>query len=319
MRIVFFGTPAFAAEILLDLLQKDVSVVAVVTMPDKPQGRSYALKASPVKDALLRANPSIPLFQPETLNDPIFLKTITELQADVFVVAAFGQIFKESFLELPKFGCINIHTSLLPKYRGAAPIQRAIIDGNIETGVTIMYMVKKLDAGDILLQKKVAISSDMTAGELERKLCSASKDALDTVLKQIEQGTVKPIPQDPELVTYAKKVEKEDGLLNWDAHFKAVYNRYRGVTPKPGAWCWINIRGHAKRLKIHKMKPLEVAHKENPGKLIDMQNGLVVACHKGALILEEIQLEGKKSMAGEEFLRGYSLKDISFCTTPVLD
>ncbi len=303
LRIVYFGTPWISSSILQFLFDKQVNIIAVVTKPDKPAGRSKQLQSSPVKDLCLKKYPSLPLLQPPKASDPLFADAfLRPLQADLFIVVAYGEIFKENLLHMPPLGCINVHASLLPKYRGAAPIARSIMAGEKESGVTIMSMAPQLDTGEILATEKIPIPPDMTAGELTVALAAAGKEALYRVLQSFSQGKVKGISQDPSLVTYAPKVTTEDGRLEWKKPVDEVYNIFRGVTPKPGAWCEVEIRGVKKRLLVKKARPVD--YQGVFGSVLDVP-GLVVACSKGALSLLEVQLEGKGAMEASPFLRGF--------------
>jgi methionyl-tRNA formyltransferase len=309
MRIVFFGTPLFAKTILEYLLKQDCEIVAVVTRPDKAKGRSSELVFSPVKTFALEHQ--IPLFQPPKASDPSFVPLLKELNADFFVVAAYAEILKESVLQLPKMGCINVHGSILPKYRGAAPVQRAIIAGETESGVTIMKMAAQLDAGDILAIRKTSIPATMSAGELMEVLANLGKEALWEVLLALTKGTAKAIPQDVSQASYAKKLLPQEGEIDWNRPAESNHNQIRGFTPNPGAWCWVVIKGEKKRLLIKKALP----HPSSgiPGEILpSLKTELIIACQTGSLSLLEVQLEGKKQMSAAEFLRGISKEKINF-------
>lgn len=305
MRIVFFGTPKFAADILNYLLAQKAEIAAVITRPDKPKGRSKELKFSPVKElALLH---SLPVYQPQKASDPEFVSFLKTVNADLFVVAAYAEILKANVLEVPRLFCINVHGSILPKYRGAAPVQRAVMAGDKESGLTIMKMAVELDAGAILSVAKTPISEDMTAGELMDKLAELGSHALWDIIKKLEMGKIQETLQDPTLVTYAKKLKPEDGEITWDRSAEEVYNHIRGVTPKPGAWVWIWVKGEKKRLLIRKARKESSLH-GNPGTIVSQSpKELVIGCQTGSIRLLEIQLEGKKEMPSEVFLRGVSL------------
>lgn len=320
MRIVFFGTPQFAANILQTLIEKSVSqaiqIVGIVTRSDKPKGRSSDLIAPPVKQIALAHLPEVPLFQPVKASDPEFIKKLGELQADLFVVVAYGQILRQSVLDLPSKGCINVHASLLPKYRGAAPIQRAIMEGERETGITIMQMSLGMDEGDILRQVTMPIAPNMNYQELQDALCELSKNILLETLDAISRGAICPLPQDSSLATYAPKVELVDTQVDFHKTALELHNLVRGVTPSPGAWCMIRIRGIPKKLKIISTRPISETSGnglDEPGKILEFsKKGLIVACGNGALQLLEVQLEGKKVVSSADFSCGYSLPDISF-------
>lgn len=305
MKIVFFGTPHFAAKTLEILLENQIHVLAVVTRQDKPQGRSKIPVASPVKKLALENY--LPVHQPEKASDPSFAPILQSYQADLFIVVAYGEIMKQDLLDMPKIGCINVHASLLPKYRGAAPIQRAIMNGENETGITIMHMVKKMDAGDIILQKKVTIGHETTAGDLTETLMETGSECLLKVLADFAKGKETRIPQNEEEATYAPKLELEDCQIDWNLPAEQIHNLVRGANPNPGAWCFVNVRGEQKRLKIHKT----LTHESLQGG-IDAPNKLIVACGQGSLELLEVQLEGKKRMSGQEFAKGVSKIDFKF-------
>lgn len=314
MQIVYFGTPQFAATVLQYLIDHQVKVAAVITKPDRPKGRSGDPVPTPVKLVAQAQNPPIPVYQPELVSAPEFADTLRAYPADLFVVVAYGEIIKQHILDMPSKGCINVHASLLPKYRGAAPIQRSIIDGENETGVTIMYMVKKMDAGDIIKTVKVPIGPNTTYGELEKMLCDAGSQALLEVIRQFEQGTVQRAEQDHSKATLAPKIELEDCEIKWTLPAKTIHNLVRGVNPHPGAWCFVKIRNQEKRLKILSTRVIE-DRSGLPGTLLSFgKEGLVVACGEGALQILELQLEGKKAMPAEELMRGLPKEQMTFNT-----
>ncbi|MBI2743870.1 MAG: methionyl-tRNA formyltransferase [Chlamydiales bacterium] len=304
MRIVFLGTSSFAASVLEYLFQEKISVVAVVTRPDRPFGRSQRVSSPPVKECVQRLKPEIPLFQPEKASTPEFAEILAAFQADLFVVVAYGEILKKNILDLPKMGAINIHTSLLPKYRGAAPMQRCLMDGCAETGVSIMEMVLQMDAGDLIEVVKLPIPEEMTHGELEKKLCDLARPALTKVIEDFEKGRVKKTPQDPSLVTFAPKITPEEEQIHWNLPAKKIHNLVRALSPFPGAWCFVKIGEEKKRLKIKRAR-LITEKSGQPGELLSSgKEGLIVACGEQALHLLEVQLEGKKLLSSQEFLRG---------------
>lgn len=305
MKIIFFGTPPFAATTLSYLLDHGVNVVAVVTKPDRPKGRSGAPVSTPVKTIAHEKIPNIPVYQPEMASAPEFADTLRHYQADLFVVVAYGEIVRQHLLDMPRLGCINVHASLLPKYRGAAPIQRSIIEGEKITGVTIMHLVRKMDAGDIIKVVKTEIGPEMTAGELEQQLCGLGSQALLEVIHDLEKGIDVRIPQDHSQATHAAKIELEDCEIHWEWPADKIHNLVRGVNPEPGAWCTVTVRGEKKRLKIFKTKVVEEAH-GLPGTLLFLdQTGPLIACGEQGLRLLEVQLEGKKLMKAADLLRGY--------------
>ncbi len=300
MKFIYFGTPDFAARILGDLIDHGFLPQAVVTNPDRPKGRTGVLQPTSVKQLLLDKKIDIPIYQPEKASSEEFRQTLEQYQADLFVIVAYGEIIKQHVLDMPKYGCINVHASLLPKYRGAAPIQRAIMEGEKETGVSIMYLVKKMDAGDVILQKSLPIDETDTAGEVELKLADLGSKALLELLPKFEKGEVKAVAQEESKVTFAPKLHHEDGEIFWNVPVKTAFDRIRGVTPRPGAWCWVWVRGEKKRLKI--LKACKVEH----------GSGLFMRALDGAIELLEVQLEGKKAIQASEFIRGFQLENISF-------
>lgn len=308
LRVVFFGTPEIAAIILEELAKKDVDILAVVTRPDREAGRSLKLKEPPVK--ILASKLELPLYQPEKASSSEFLETLRAMKADLFIVAAYSEIFKENFLLLPRLGCINVHPSLLPKYRGAAPIERAIMAGEKETGVTIMAMNPRIDAGNILAVGKIAIDDEMTGGELTLKLAHLGSEMLSKVILAIERGNCPSIAQNDQEATPAPKLTREEEKIDWHKSAEALHHLIRALSPKPGAFAQITIKGNSKRLLIKKAKYEPLL--EGPiGKILSI-DGLVVGTSKGALRLLEVQLEGKKAMAISDFLRGYSKDEIFF-------
>lgn len=301
VKIVFFGTPFFAAEILRYLLENHVPIVAIVTQPDRPKGRSLQLSPSPVKLVTQEFAPTIPIFQPEKASQEPFLKDLAALKADLFVVAAFGQILPQKLLDIPPLGSINVHPSLLPKYRGATPIQSSLLDGAKGTGVSIQKMVLKMDAGDVISTVKMDIPASMTFGELEKKLCDLSKPLLLSIIHSYEKGIPPGTPQDPNLATYCTKIELEQGEIDWNRPAQELHNLIRAFSPRPGAWCWVHSNHDKKRLKILRSETL--TKDGNPGEWISLPDA-IVACGQGALKLLEVQLEGKKAMSGPDWLRG---------------
>lgn len=303
MKIVFFGTPSFSAVVLEALIEAGHHIVGVISKPDKPKGRDLKLVPTPVKALIAEKYPHVPLWQPEKVSDPSFAPILQTLGADLFVVVAYGEILREHILHMPPSGCINVHTSLLPLLRGAAPIQRAIIEGHAETGVTIMYLVKKMDAGDVISQTTIPIGDDMTFGDLEQEILQRGIGDLLKVLQAFEKGAVKGEPQDHAKATLAPKVELEECEINWNRPAQELHNLVRGVNPYPGAWCWVHVKGEKKRLKIFKTATHPLSG--SPGSIITWgKSGLIVGCQEGALELKEVQLEGKKRMTAEELMRG---------------
>lgn len=270
--------------------------MACVTKPDKKRGRSQKVSPTAVKE--IAEQYAIPVYQPLKARDPEFIKILKSLNPSLFVVAAYSEIFNEELLNLPPLKCINVHASLLPKYRGAAPIERSLIAGEKESGVTIMKMVKELDAGDMLEVAKTPISETMTSGELYETLSHIGAKALLHVLNHID--SIKPVPQDASKATFAPKIVPEEGKIDWTKKAETLHNLIRGLTPKPGAYTFIAPQN--KRLIIKKTS-IEKSLQGEPGTILN-QSGLVIACGEGALRILEVQLEGKNTMRIEDFLRG---------------
>lgn len=288
------------------LADKDVTVAGIVTQPDRPKGRSNKLQPSPVKQVAEVHFPKAQILQPEKASNEEFLSELRSLQADLFVVVAFGQILPQKLLSIPPKGCINIHTSLLPKLRGAAPIQRAIMLGEKQTGVAIQKMVYELDAGDVIATAKVQISSEMSCDELQTDLCELAKPLLVKVLEDYSRGIPEAIPQDHSCASYAAKIGPEDREINWNDSSVTIHNQIRGLAPKPGAWTWLE-KPH-KRMKILKAQKIE-GSEGFPGEILSTKG--VVACGKGAIQIISVQPEGKKAMTWDDWFRG-SLKQAQF-------
>lgn len=303
MKIVFMGTPDFAVGALEALVEAGHEVAAVVTQPDKPKGRGKEMQQTPVKECALRHN--IPVFQPVKIKTPEAVEVLRSYGADLFVVAAFGQILSKEILEMPKYGCVNIHASLLPKYRGAAPIQWAILDGEKETGVTIMQMNEGLDTGDMLTKVIVPIEDTETGESLFDKLALAGAKLLIETLPQIEAGTLKPQPQEDALSTYAKMIKKEMGLIDWKKEAVVLERLVRGMNSWPSAYTHFN----GKTLKVWEATVEESEGKEEPGTVVEVtKDSIKVKTGQDLLVLKQIQLEGKKRMDTAAFLLGYKVE-----------
>ena len=303
MKIIFMGTPDFALPALEAIKKSGQQLMAVVTRPDKPKGRGKQVLPPPVKIWALERE--IPVYQPESVRkDPGFISEIKNLSPDLIITAAYGQILPKGFLDIPSLGCINVHASLLPEYRGASPIQQVIMDGRETTGITIMYMDVGMDTGDIVLQKELAIHPDENAGELHDRLAVAGGQALEDGIALFVQGKVKGIPQDHDKATYCRKIEKSMGEIPWEESAIRIKNRIRGLTPWPGCFTFL----HGSRLKVWKGSLWEyfTGTRHSPGTVLkaDRENGLIVSCGEGALRLEEVQGQGSRSMSDLEFLRG---------------
>lgn len=304
MNIIFFGTPSFAAHILKSLLEKSVNIVAVVSKPDKAQGRSSKLVPTAVKEVALEY--SIPLYQPEKASNEEFAQILSSLNPDLFVVVAYGEIIKQFLLDIPKKGAINVHGSLLPKYRGAAPIQRAIINGEKETGISIIYLIKKMDAGDILETIKTDIGENETYGELSERLAELGTKVLLKTIDAIENERIHRTVQDESLVTMAPKIEIEECQINWNQNAQQIHNLIRGVNPNPCAWCKVKIGDDERRLKIFSTQ-LITNHQLPLGDFILTKEGVIVGCNNSSLLLKDVQLEGKKRMSSSELFRGINI------------
>ncbi len=300
MKIVFMGTPDFAAMALEKLVSAGHEITLVVTQPDKEKGRGKQVQKSDVK--LVAEKYDIPVFQPVKIKTEESVEILRGYEADIFVVAAFGQILSKEILDMPKYGCVNIHASLLPRLRGAAPIQWSIIDGDEKTGVTIQQMDVGLDTGDILAVKEVEIASDETGGSLFDKLAIAGADLIVETLPLIEAGKITPVPQDESLSTYAKKLSKDMGLIDWNMPAVAIERLIRGCSPWPSSYS--NIGG--KSLKIWKAAVSDT--KATPGEVSEVtKESITIGCGEGSLVVEELQLEGKKRMSVHDFLLGYHI------------
>jgi methionyl-tRNA formyltransferase len=299
MRIVFFGTPSFAIPSLKGLLQSEHEIMAVVTRPDKRKGRHRILTAPPVKELAL--SKGIHILQPDNIRDPLFLEELSGTNPDLIVVVAYGKILPRQILKLPLYGCINVHASLLPKYRGAAPIQWSLISGEKKTGVTTMLMDEGLDTGDILMQQETDITDDDTAETMGEKLSKLGASLLLETIKQLHAGTIQPVPQ-AGTPTFAPSLKKEDGRIDWTNGAVEIRNFVRGTYPWPGAYCTLN----SERIKIIRVKALEGAG--SVGKVERTGNELVVGTGKGFISIIDLQPEGKKIMKAGDFMQGRRLK-----------
>lgn len=305
MRTVFMGTPDFAVGTLKALLASKHEVLAVVTQPDKPKGRGKAMQFTPVKTVAAEAG--VPVYQPLRVREETFIAQLKELNPDVIVVVAFGQIIPKSILEMPKYGCVNVHGSLLPKYRGAAPIQWAVIDGETASGVTTMKMDAGLDTGDMLLKREIVLDKEETGGSLFDKLSAVGAELLIETLDALEAGTVTPEKQPEESPTpYAAMLTKQMGQIDWEKPAAVIERLIRGLNPWPSAYTHLG----EKTLKIWR------AHVEmgtnmdaQPGKIMIVgKQQMAVQTGEGLLFIDELQLEGKKRMETDAFLRGFAVE-----------
>ena len=305
MRIIFMGTPDFAVPSLRALCETGEDVVAVITQPDKPRGRGYVLTPTPVKAYALERG--IPVYQPETLRGGAFDDTLRTLAPDLIIVVAYGKILPLSVLSCPPLGCINVHGSLLPALRGAAPMQRAIMDGHPVTGVTTMYMAEGLDTGDMLLREEIEILTDDNFETIHDKLAEVGARTLLATLEALRDGTLVATPQDNGAATYAAKIEKEDRLLDFSRDAEAVHNLIRGLSPIPLAFT------HTPDGKLLKVPAARVARPAAdgslaaPGTVLSLEGGIEVACDRGSVLLTTVTPEGKSRMSAADYVRGRKL------------
>ena len=310
MRIVFMGTPDFAVPCLDALLSAGHVIAGVITQPDRPKGRGHKLAPPPVK--VLALEKGLPVFQPERIKHPEFVATLKELAPEMIVVVAFGQLLSKDILTLPAYGCVNVHASLLPEYRGAAPIHWAVINGETETGVTIMYMDEGLDTGDMIMPARIPIDEDDTTGIVHDKLSALGARLLAEAVEKIADGTAGRVPQDDSQSSYAPLLTKEVELIPWEKSARDVRNLIRGLNPWPGSYTYFN----GKVLKIWTAgKWAEGAG--NPGQVVAApgqvtavlpKSGFVVQTGAGRIIITEVQLQGNRRMAAADFIHGHGIK-----------
>lgn len=318
MALIFFGTPQFAVPSLKALIDEEEDIALVVTQPDKVKGRGHILSAPPVKELALAHN--IKVLQPAKIRAENFYSELRSIAPEFIIVVAYGKILPEEILNMPKFGCINVHASLLPKYRGAAPIQWALINGERVTGVTTMLMDKGLDTGDILLKSELEIKADDNAETLFEKLSELGAKTLIETINGMREGKIKPIPQTGE-ASYAPPLKKEDGKIDWNRSAEELFNFVRGMYPWPSAFCYFNderikiieVRRQSERpsAKTHIGKQEDIGLKEAaPGRVVKASDGeLIVETGKGFLLIEELQPEGKRVMSAKAFLAGRKLEE----------
>ncbi len=299
MKIVFFGTPEFAVAPLKALLDDGREIIAVVTQPDRKSGRGRKVHACPVKEEALKAG--IRVFQPENVRDPAFIHELKALCPSVIVTVAYGQILPSDIIHLPESGCINIHASLLPKYRGASPINRAVIDGEKTTGITTMLMDEGMDTGPVLFQEKIEITPDDTAGSLSDRLSWTGAQLIIKTLDEMEKGNARPVPQTGE-ASYAPIMKKTDGLIDWTKSAYELSDFIRGMTPWPGAYAFLE----GERIKIMRVDTLDEAGEAGRVERVS-KDELVIGAGTGSISVQEIQPSGKKAMAVRAFLQGKKL------------
>lgn len=303
MKMVFFGTPRVAIPSLERLISsKEIKLVTVVTHPDRPKGRGRKLSAPPIKE--FATSRGIRVIQPEKVSVKETCSILEALEPDLFVVVSFGEILSSQVLSIPKIGSVNLHFSLLPKYRGAAPIAWAIMNGEEVTGVTVFWISEKMDSGDIILQKEERIYPEDTRGSLEERLSYIGADLLLEALLMIKNGTTPRIPQDNTQATYAPKLKKEDGVIDWNLPARVLHNRVRGLSPWPGCYTFLD----GKRLFLWKTE-VKDGGQMVPGMVVDVRDRIGVGTGKGVLWIEELQLEGKKRMNAREFLNGCKIDE----------
>ncbi|MEF7437026.1 methionyl-tRNA formyltransferase [Paenibacillus lautus] len=306
MNIVFMGTPAFAVPSLEMLIAEGYTIAAVVTQPDRPQGRKKVLTPTPVKEAALRHG--IPVLQPQRLRNPEAVAELAEYKPDLIVTAAYGQILPKSVLDMPALGCLNVHGSLLPAYRGGAPIQRSIINGESVTGITLMYMAEGLDTGDMIARTEVPIEDDDTAGTMFEKLSQAGAELLRRELPRLVKGKVEAEPQDDSKATYAPNLTRDDEKIDWSRTSREIYDQIRGLVPYSGGFTLWN----GEVFKVWAAAKPDSAQKPSgdaqPGTVLELQEkGIVVKTGDGTLTLLTVQPSGKKAMDAAQFVRGTSL------------
>ncbi len=305
MRILMMGTPDFAVPTLHALMTTSHTVVGVVTQQDKPKGRGHHLVPTPLKEAALSYQ--LPVFQPKTLKDDGFMSLLKELAPDLIVVTAYGKILPKAVLDFPQYGCVNVHASLLPKYRGAGPIQWAIINGETETGITTMQMGEGLDTGDILLQESVPITDETTADVLFDRLAELGGVLLLETIEALEKKTITPIPQDEDKATYAPMLDKTTGYIDFSDNAHHILRRIRGVTPWPSA----AVAYDGKRMRIFDAEVVEGTADAEPGQILRISaEGLLVACGKDRLLIKEIQVDPSKRMPVSAYLLGHEMETI---------
>lgn len=299
-RIIFMGTPDFAVPALKALIEQGFNIVAVISQPNRPQGRKQTIVPTPVAGVAEKNN--LLLLQPESINQPEIMEKVASLQPDLIVTAAYGQILRQKVLDIPQYGCVNIHASLLPLYRGAAPINAVIMDGRTETGITIMQMDQGCDTGDILLQKKIPVQNDATAGSLFKELAELGAETIVEFLPEFFAGNIVPVVQDELSATYAPKMTRETGKINWQAGAAVIDRLIRGTHPWPGCYTYYD----GKRMKIFAAEIIKQdSIQGKPGQLLSCDGGLIIQCGVDAIKLKEIQIASGRQMSTEICAHNY--------------
>ena len=307
MKILFMGTPDFALFSLKSLVEysrnTDVEICGVITQPDKPKGRGYALMPPPVKQYALEAG--LDVYQPETLKDEAFAKLLASLSPDLIIVVAYGKILPKNVIDYPKYGCINVHGSLLPEYRGAAPMQRAIIDGKDKTGITIMYMAEGLDTGDMLLLRELPIKENDNFEDIHDGLGALGAEMIVEIIPMLRDGSAVRTPQDDALSSYAKKILKDDCLVDFSKDAGTIHNQIRGLSPFPLSFT------HTPNGKLLKLVTSRIADRSTPhdevGKILSLDGSIEIACAQGSIYIDRVLPEGKARMSAADFIRGRNI------------
>jgi methionyl-tRNA formyltransferase len=306
MNIIFMGSGKFAVPVLDKLMSSPYRIMGVITQPDRPAGRGQELMPTPVKEAAIAKG--LHIFEPADVNSYEFIRELNALSPDIIVVCAYGQILKRDILTLPRYYCINVHPSLLPKYRGAAPVMRTLLNGETHTGVAIIKVIEALDAGPILGMRRYAIPEGAGTAEVEEILAAQGGELCVEVIQKIEQGTVLEVPQNDRDATYAKKFDKEEAQIDWRKTSKYLSNFVRAMQPNPGAYTFWS----GERIKIHKAKPLPLENPPkgvNPGTIVFVRkDGIYVTCADGVLVVQELQPAGRNKMTAAEFKNGANIK-----------
>lgn len=304
MRIVFMGTPEISVGTLKRIIDDGHEILAVVTQPDRPKGRGKKMVMSPVKELAIENN--IEVLQPQKASDPIFIEKLKELEVELIVVVAYGQILRKNLLDIPQKGCVNVHVSLLPKLRGAAPINWAIINGDAKTGVTTMFMDEGLDTGDIIMSKEFKLDDEITAGELHDLMLVEGAELLSQTVNAIESGNYTRTKQNDEESTYAPMMSKDLGHIDFTKSAKEIHNLVRGTIPWPGAWCESDYG----KIKLWKTKVINKSHSYECGRILKVdKGGIEVACGEEILLIVDIQMPNKKRMPVSEFIKGNSIEE----------